>query len=51
MDTRPLEIVCQGIIDEVDRNLNDLDELNDDFVRYLREEGNALVTQSTDEQS
>ena len=51
MDTRPLEIVCQGIIDEVDRNLNDLDELNDDFVRYLREEGNALVTQATDEQS
>ena len=48
MDTRPLEIVCQGIINEVERNLN---ELYDDFVRYLREEGNALVTQSTDEQS
>ena len=43
--------MCQGIIDEVDRNLNDLDKLNDDFVRYLREEGNALVTQATDEQS
>ena len=33
MDTRPMEIVCQGIIDKVERNLY---LLHHDFVRYLR---------------
>ena len=47
MGTRQLEIVFQGINDEVEMIL----EVNHDFVRYLREEGKALVTQATDEQS